>query len=66
MYVNVKMIPVETILGIGGGRIKESGGGVNPIMIRLIYCKDLCKCHNVPPPSTTIKGNKKEICIMSR
>jgi hypothetical protein len=27
MYVNVKMIPVETVLGIRGGRIKETGGG---------------------------------------
>jgi hypothetical protein len=27
MYGNVKMIAVETIPGIGGGRIKESGGG---------------------------------------
>jgi hypothetical protein len=23
MYINAKMIPVEAILGIGGGRIKE-------------------------------------------
>jgi hypothetical protein len=21
----------------------------------LIHCKNLCKCHNVPPPITTIK-----------
>jgi hypothetical protein len=27
MYANVKMIPVETILGMGAGRIKENGGG---------------------------------------
>jgi hypothetical protein len=27
MYVNAKMIPVETVQGIGGGGIKESGGG---------------------------------------
>jgi hypothetical protein len=29
MYVNVKMIPVETTpgIGIGGGEIKESGEG---------------------------------------
>jgi hypothetical protein len=25
-------------------------------MIYLIYCKNFCKCHNVPPPSTTIKN----------
>jgi hypothetical protein len=27
MYVNGKMIPVETIPGIGEGRMKENGGG---------------------------------------
>jgi hypothetical protein len=26
-YVNAKMIPAETIPGVGRGRIKESGGG---------------------------------------
>jgi hypothetical protein len=26
MYVNGKIIPVETILGLGGGRIEENGG----------------------------------------
>jgi hypothetical protein len=27
MYVNTKMIPVETVPGIKGGGIKESSGG---------------------------------------
>jgi hypothetical protein len=27
-------------------------------MIYLIYCKNFCKYHNVPPPSTTIKKLK--------
>jgi hypothetical protein len=27
MYINVKMVPVETISGIGGGEMKESSGG---------------------------------------
>jgi hypothetical protein len=27
MYVNAKMIPVETVPGIEGRRIKQSGGG---------------------------------------
>jgi hypothetical protein len=27
MYVNAKMMPVETIVGMGGGGIKESSGG---------------------------------------
>jgi hypothetical protein len=56
MYVKAKMIPVETIPRIGGGRIKENSEGVNSSMIYLIQCKNFCKCHNVPPPSTTIKN----------
>jgi hypothetical protein len=32
--------------------------GINSIVIYLIYCKNLCKCHNIPPPSTTIKRMK--------
>jgi hypothetical protein len=27
MYVSAKMIPIETVPGIGGWRIKEQGGG---------------------------------------
>jgi hypothetical protein len=27
MYVNARMIPVETVPGIGGGEMKESSGG---------------------------------------
>jgi hypothetical protein len=26
MYVSAKMIPIETVPGIGGGRMKESSG----------------------------------------
>jgi hypothetical protein len=50
MYVNGKIILVETIPGMGRGRMVE---GVNSSMIYLIHCKNLCKCYNVPPPSTT-------------
>jgi hypothetical protein len=50
-----KRYPVETVPGMQMGEIKESNGGVNSSMIYLICCKNLCKCHNVPPPSTTIK-----------
>jgi hypothetical protein len=49
------MIPVEAIPEIGGGEIKENGGGVNLSMMCLIHCKNICKCHNLPPPSTRIK-----------
>jgi hypothetical protein len=44
-----KMTPVETAPGMGGGEIQENDGGVNSNMIYLIYCKNFCKCHNVPP-----------------
>jgi hypothetical protein len=27
---------------------------VNSSIIYLIYCRNFCKCHNVPPPSTII------------
>jgi hypothetical protein len=43
MYVNTKMIPVETIPGI-----KESSGEMNSSMMYLIHCKTFCKCHNIP------------------
>jgi hypothetical protein len=28
-------------------------------MIYLTYCKKLCKCHDVPPPITTINKKRK-------
>jgi hypothetical protein len=34
--------------------------GVNSSMLHLIYCKNIYKCHNVLPPSTTIKKKKKK------
>jgi hypothetical protein len=54
-----KMRPVETIPGMqewreGGNKEEWCGGGVNSTMIYLIYCKNFCKCHNVPPPSITL------------
>jgi hypothetical protein len=45
------MVPAETIPG------KMLGSGQ---MIYLIYCKNICKCHNVSPRSTTIKEVKKK------
>jgi hypothetical protein len=55
------MIPVETVLGIWGEGIKKNGGGLNSSMICLIYCKNFCKCHSVPPPSTAKKKKKKRV-----
>jgi hypothetical protein len=62
MYVNGRMISVETIPGMGE-KMEENGGGGEFNIIYLIYCKNFCKCHNVPPPSTIIKKfkNKKQI-----
>jgi hypothetical protein len=58
MYVNAKMIPVETIPGIRRWGIKE---GMNSSMIYFIHCKNLCKCHNESPPSTKIRGKKRKM-----
>jgi hypothetical protein len=41
MYVNAKMISVETVLGIRGGGMKERGIRVNSSMIYLIHYKNL-------------------------
>jgi hypothetical protein len=46
IYKNGKMRLVETIPGTGGGGIKENDIEVNSTMI---YFKNFCKCHNVPP-----------------
>jgi hypothetical protein len=46
MYAHGKMRPVETIPEMGEVGIKENDGGVNSV---IIYCKNFCKCHNVPP-----------------
>jgi hypothetical protein len=54
MYVNGKMIPVETVPGIRGGRMKESSGEGEFKYDIFDTCKNLCKCYSVPPPSTTI------------
>jgi hypothetical protein len=46
------------------GRIKGNGEGVNSSMIYGYIVRNFINCHNVPPPSTTIKkmgnyGKKK-------
>jgi hypothetical protein len=48
------MIPVETVPGIWGGVDKDSIGGSE-----FMQCKNLCKCHYVCLPSTTIKRKNK-------
>jgi hypothetical protein len=37
---------IEIIPGTEGEGIKKNDGGVNSTMI---YYKNFCKCHNVPP-----------------
>jgi hypothetical protein len=51
-----------TIQGMQGEGIKwggDGGEGVNPSMIYLMHCKNFCKCHNVTPPSKTIKKEQQ-------
>jgi hypothetical protein len=43
MYINGKRIPIETIPRMGGGGVKENGGGVNSSMMNLIHYKNFCK-----------------------
>jgi hypothetical protein len=56
MYVNGKMIPFQKW---EKGRINDDVG-----RSEFKYCKNFCKCHNVPPLSTTIRktsfSEKKE------
>jgi hypothetical protein len=56
MYINGKMRPVETNSRNGGREIKENDGWVNSSIVYLIHYKNFYKCHNVPPPRTTIKN----------
>jgi hypothetical protein len=60
MYINAKLIPVETVPGNQGtGNGENSGVGWNSNMIYLIHYRNLCKWYNAPTPSTTIKTKKK-------
>jgi hypothetical protein len=38
--------------------IKGEHGGVNSSMTYLIYYKNLCECHSVPPTQHNNRGNK--------
>jgi hypothetical protein len=57
MYANGKMVPVETVPWMVCGGDKGEWWGVNSIY-QYIWYKNICKCHNVSPPST-IKNMKK-------
>jgi hypothetical protein len=64
MYVNGKMVSLQTVPGMREGGMKESSEGVNSSMIYFIHCKNLCKCYSVPSPSpsTIIKIICKNEC----
>jgi hypothetical protein len=53
MYVNGKMVSVETIPGMGGQGEEVRGKMMEGVNSNMIYYKNLCKCHNVPSSSTT-------------
>jgi hypothetical protein len=55
VYVNAKMRPVETVPGMGRGEKENDGGGEFKYDI---YCKNFCKCHNVPPHNNKKIQNK--------
>jgi hypothetical protein len=55
VYIIGKMIPVQTVPEMGEDEIKENVEGVNSSMIYLIYCKNFCKCCEVPPPAQFFK-----------
>jgi hypothetical protein len=52
MYENTKMIAAETVLEWGKRGLRKA---VEMVNLYLTYFKNLCKCYNVPTPSTTIR-----------
>jgi hypothetical protein len=59
MYENGKMRPVDTILVMGYEGWKRMMEGANSTMI---YYKNFCKCHSVPPVQQ-YHDNKKLINV---
>jgi hypothetical protein len=55
MYENLKMRPVETIPGKGGGGIKENDGGSK---FNYDICKNFGVCHNVLHNKFFTKGKR--------
>jgi hypothetical protein len=53
-----KWFLLKLVLESGEGGMKENGRG-GEFMIYLMHCNNLCKCHIVPPPITTIKEKNK-------
>jgi hypothetical protein len=65
MCVNGKMIYVATIPGMVAGGYRRVMEVVNSSIICLTYCINICKCHKVLPPSSTIKKRKKKNNILT-
>jgi hypothetical protein len=67
MQVNAKMIAIQTVPGIRGGKMKERSAGVNSSMMYFIYCKNLCKYSAVRGYSCIQHNNnlKKAIEILT-
>jgi hypothetical protein len=49
------MTPVEIVLGMWGGVLKENSGEDEFKYDILMCCKNTCKGHKVTPPCTIIK-----------
>jgi hypothetical protein len=64
MYVNAKIIPVETTQELREGEMRRMIKEVNSCMVYLIHCKNLYKCGTVPPNITTIKGKKRNLVVV--
>jgi hypothetical protein len=46
MCVNGKLRPVETVPGTGE---RDKGERWEVVNLTMVYCKNFCKCYNVPP-----------------
>jgi hypothetical protein len=60
------MGPVDNTIEIGEAERRKMVEEVNSCTIYLIYCKNLCKCHNVPPPMATIKEKGNQIFLFEK
>jgi hypothetical protein len=60
MYLNAKMISVETTPGMGGWGWRRMVEEVNSRIIYLIHCKSLSKLHDVSPLIRTMKEKKSK------
>jgi hypothetical protein len=51
---------LKVLQKLGKGRIKEYVRRGDSCVVYWIHCQNLCKCHNVPRLSTTIKRGKND------